>query len=393
MFDQKWFKKIQANEIPADLKKIRYWDFAATEANENNNPDWTCGVLMGEKNGDIYILDVERFREAPGTTIQNVISCAERDGADVSIRWEEEKGSAGRFNSSHLIGKLLGYDAHPDPVSGDKIERGKPFAAAAEHGHVFILYAKWNSLYTSEAGSFGSGRGKKDQIDASNGALKCLCLQKRVWNNFNISKTKKYQIEWNQSTTHTHNYGALVQLEDNSIYFLACLWDSIDTRLYIYHADKYTSVIPELIISDIYKTMNLKVQGNNKLFGNDLLLSEGKSISRLLNEELRKKSAKVSITFPVMFDLNGSIVYVLSMFNSDVVMVHKDLAEASAQFAGWSYKEGKHKPEEGYGYCECLCLIASELKKQLQKEHKDPVNKDYHTKEKPKEVKTTWQTV
>jgi Terminase large subunit, T4likevirus-type, N-terminal len=36
-----------ADEVPADLDVVRYWDLAATEKTEFNDPDWTVGIKLG----------------------------------------------------------------------------------------------------------------------------------------------------------------------------------------------------------------------------------------------------------------------------------------------------------------------------------------------------------
>jgi hypothetical protein len=35
-----------ADEVPADLDVVRYWDLAATEKTEFNDPDWTVGIKL-----------------------------------------------------------------------------------------------------------------------------------------------------------------------------------------------------------------------------------------------------------------------------------------------------------------------------------------------------------
>jgi predicted phage terminase large subunit-like protein len=164
MFNPEWFKIIDASEVPEEIRSCRYWDFAASEVKEGKDPDWTAGVKSGISGGDFYVLDVSRFREAPGATEKRLLALAKQDGRNVAIAWEEEKGSAGKFNTHHMTGKLLGYELHPDPVVGDKIERAKPLASTAEHGHVYLVRGAWNAQFLAEAGAFPLGT--RDVIDA-----------------------------------------------------------------------------------------------------------------------------------------------------------------------------------------------------------------------------------
>ena len=49
------------DQVPADLDIVRYWDLAATEKNELNDPDWTVGVKLGrDRNGGYWLLDLAR---------------------------------------------------------------------------------------------------------------------------------------------------------------------------------------------------------------------------------------------------------------------------------------------------------------------------------------------
>ena len=51
---------------PPDLDVVRYWDLAATEKTELNNPDWTVGVKLGRaNNGGYWLLDAVRVRAKP----------------------------------------------------------------------------------------------------------------------------------------------------------------------------------------------------------------------------------------------------------------------------------------------------------------------------------------
>jgi phage terminase large subunit-like protein len=45
--------------VPADLDIVRYWDLAATEKTEFNDPDWTIGIKLGrDRNRGYWLLDM-----------------------------------------------------------------------------------------------------------------------------------------------------------------------------------------------------------------------------------------------------------------------------------------------------------------------------------------------
>jgi len=44
-FKREWCSVV--DQVPADLDIVRYWDLAATEKTEFNDPDWTVGFKLG----------------------------------------------------------------------------------------------------------------------------------------------------------------------------------------------------------------------------------------------------------------------------------------------------------------------------------------------------------
>jgi len=60
-FKREWCAVV--DQVPADLEVVRYWDLAATEKTELNDPDWTVGVKLGrDKNGAYWLLDMVHER-------------------------------------------------------------------------------------------------------------------------------------------------------------------------------------------------------------------------------------------------------------------------------------------------------------------------------------------
>jgi hypothetical protein len=54
-FKREWCTIV--DEVPADLDIVRYWDLAATEKTEFNDPDWTVGIKLGRnRNGGYWPL-------------------------------------------------------------------------------------------------------------------------------------------------------------------------------------------------------------------------------------------------------------------------------------------------------------------------------------------------
>lgn len=383
-------KIISKDKLPKGLRRLRYWDFAATEKKPGNDPARTAGVLVGEHGGDIYVIDVDKFQKDPGYSVDRLVHNAKNDGQDVSIRWEEEKGSAGRFNSHHLTGILIGYDAQPDEVSGEKTERARPLASAAHAGRFYLVEGPWNNAYIAEAGAFPQG--KKDQIDATSGAIKCLCTEQRVFDAFTMAKALDYKIDWSQASEYSVLYGAYYQNQRSELYVLSAIWDSLEAKLYLYDAKKYIQIIPERIARDSIKTMRLKAIRDIRLLGNEEFIQKvgNRSTKKVMVEEFKQLNTSWNPVVPHMFELYGSITYGNLLFRSDSLVVHRSCSEASAQIAGWSYRE-QGKPNEGFEFARCLCLITSDLRVRSKERH-SPKPQDYSPVKAAKaEIKETWQ--
>jgi hypothetical protein len=83
-FKREWCAVV--DQAPADLDVVRYWDLAATEKTELNDPDWTVGIKLGrDRNGGYWLLDVVRGRANPGDVERLLVNTAAQDGKQVTI--------------------------------------------------------------------------------------------------------------------------------------------------------------------------------------------------------------------------------------------------------------------------------------------------------------------
>ncbi len=157
---------------PPELAKvIRAWDFAATEARQGRDPDWTVGVKMGrEVDGTIWILDVERFRAEPSQLLRKLRSVAEADGITVAQHVEQEPGSSGKLVSEFLRrDTLAGLSMFAHSVTGNKKDRALPWASAINGGRVRCIQAPWTYAFLQEHEAFGldDAENHDDQVDAA----------------------------------------------------------------------------------------------------------------------------------------------------------------------------------------------------------------------------------
>jgi len=165
-FNRTWFEIVDA--APADCKRVRRWDMAATEPKKGKDPDWTAGCLMGVSQSTkvIYIIDVKRMRGTP-LTVENLIKqTAELDSKAVPIRMEQEPGSAGvKAIDDYRRRVLMGWDFKGIPSTGDKEVYAGPLSSQAQAGNVKLIRGIWVGDFLDEIEAFPGGS-HDDQVDA-----------------------------------------------------------------------------------------------------------------------------------------------------------------------------------------------------------------------------------
>ena len=162
------------------LRKVRGWDLGATEAREGRDPDWTCGTLIGEEQGQkkYYVLDHKFDRLSPDGVERLILETAKLDGRQTRIEIPQDPAQAGKAQKLSLLKLLAGYDVRFRPASGDKITRFKGFSAQAEGGNVTVALGDWNERWFRELENFPPKHGHDDDADATaqafNGLLRAL---------------------------------------------------------------------------------------------------------------------------------------------------------------------------------------------------------------------------
>ena len=170
-----------ADEVPADLDVVRYWDLAATEKTEFNDPDWTVGVKLGrDRNCGYWLLDMVRQRANPGDVEKLLLNTASHDGNKVRIGFGKDPGQAGKSQALHLVRALSGFTVAPAPESGDKLTRFGPFSSQCRAGNVKIRRGFWNEELFRVLEGFPD-LAHDDEVDACSGALEMLNPQIAGW--------------------------------------------------------------------------------------------------------------------------------------------------------------------------------------------------------------------
>lgn len=173
LFDREWFTIIEPHEVPDNLQMVRYWDCAATERKDGNDPDATAGVKLGKGAGaDVIVLDVRRDWKNPGGVEDLIKRTAEADGPHCAIRMEQEPGSSGKAVIAHYARELSQYDFRGIPSSGSKGVRAGPASAACNNRLLSVVRGPWNMAFFDELEAFSPGNEKlhDDQVDALSGA-------------------------------------------------------------------------------------------------------------------------------------------------------------------------------------------------------------------------------
>src|SRR6266404_2990322 len=171
-FKREWCAVV--DQVPADLDIVRYWDLAATEKTELNDPDWTVGIKLGrDRNGGYWLLDMVRGRANPGDVDRLLLNIATQDGNRVGIGFGKDPGQAAKSQALHLVRALSCFTEAAATESGGKLTRFGPFSSQCRVGNVKILRGLWNEDLFRVLEGFPD-LAHDDEVDACSGALEML---------------------------------------------------------------------------------------------------------------------------------------------------------------------------------------------------------------------------
>lgn len=180
IMSRSWFKVVDIFPEDQIVKKVRFWDLAATEEkpDESNDPCYTAGVKMGlTKSNQYIIINIVRFRKKPLGVEQMIRQVADIDTTKIPIYVEHEGGSSGKISVDHYRRNVLREFVFGGELpKGSKLERAMPFASQAESGNILLLNGAWVEDFLDEADVFPDGK-FKDQIDACSGAFTALATK------------------------------------------------------------------------------------------------------------------------------------------------------------------------------------------------------------------------
>ncbi len=178
------FKRTKVNMLevlPTDvILWARGWDLAATSEDEDGEPAYTAGVLIGKrKNGRYIVADVINRRLDSAEVRELIKMTCIADKAKygrVITRLPQDPGQAGKAQAQSFLKFLSGFTVKIVPESGDKVTRAEPLSAqwlgleGMDKGNVDVLIADWNEMYFNQMENFPQSK-FKDMVDASSSAF------------------------------------------------------------------------------------------------------------------------------------------------------------------------------------------------------------------------------
>lgn len=161
--------------LPAGVRKtVRGWDFAASQATQGKDPDWTVGVKVSrDEAGFIYIEDVKRKREKGNEVRKLFIKTTQEDGPNCRVAFPQDPGAAGKSQAEDFARAIAGYMFKFKTVTGAKDVRATPIANQIEAGNVYMLRAPWNEEFLAELQGFPTAK-HDDSVDALSEAFNDL---------------------------------------------------------------------------------------------------------------------------------------------------------------------------------------------------------------------------
>ncbi|HSE45078.1 MAG TPA: phage terminase large subunit [Gemmatimonadales bacterium] len=177
MFDRAAVDIVERGQEPRVIRRVRRWDFAATEERPGQDPDYTVGCRIGVTDDGIYVVDdVLRVRKNPGGVDALVFATAEADGLGTEVTMEQEPGSAGKHVVSYYQRhpNLRGYIVRGKPSTGSKEDRARPLSAQWYAGNVVLVRGPWLTDFLNEVEVFPDPQVHDDQVDAMVGGYEDL---------------------------------------------------------------------------------------------------------------------------------------------------------------------------------------------------------------------------
>jgi predicted phage terminase large subunit-like protein len=188
--DSRWFSGKIMKTVPADWtidKKVRFWDFAATEKKLKNDPDFSVGSLLSKTREKEYKIIIEE--QVSGRWLweklkPKIVEVARKDGPYVPIVIEEEPGSGGKNQVAEIklhfkeLGMVEWKVIGQKPT--DRLIEANTWFALASNGRVYMIEGLWNADLLEEVDGFTIML-HDDKVTSISGGVRWLSPFK-LWN-------------------------------------------------------------------------------------------------------------------------------------------------------------------------------------------------------------------
>lgn len=157
--------------VPAEAKKCRGWDKAATAG----GGDYTAGTKLSKHEGVFYIEDLVRGQWDTAERDKTIRQTAEMDSIECMVWGEQEPSSGGKDAARSFLSLLAGFNVQVQAATTNKEARADAFSAQVNAGNVKMLRADWNRELLEEFRQFPLGK-HDDIVDGASGAFNRLAM-------------------------------------------------------------------------------------------------------------------------------------------------------------------------------------------------------------------------
>lgn len=194
-FKREWVQMVDLADVPMDARRVRCWDKAATlPSTANPNPDWTVGIKgCLDDLGNLYVIDVVRFRDRAAKVQQAIENIALADGKPCLVGIPQDVGGAGKEAAEYTRALLIkrGINVIVNKTRKSKLERFEPVAIAAQNRQIYVVRGDWNKDFFDELESFtGDNKNHDDQVDALSDVFLVL-TQKNMIPNIKVNPKRQ----------------------------------------------------------------------------------------------------------------------------------------------------------------------------------------------------------
>lgn len=202
IIEEDWFQYVDYHEVPKGLEMVQYYDLAGTseqtaKEKKTQDPDYTARAKVGEKDGILYILEVDRKRLSPLNRDVWMRRNAKKD-PDTPIWIEQDPGQAGISQIlSYQRDTLSEYEVRGNPKRTKKVVYWSFLASKMEAGLVRWVRAPWNWKVEQElcALTRNDSHGHDDMADAISGGVKVLLEQGGAYATWEASEDYMAELE------------------------------------------------------------------------------------------------------------------------------------------------------------------------------------------------------